>query len=68
MEMYAGSILGLGLTRQHVLSARPDAPVVPERPPRAQPAPGHTRRAMASMLRRFANRLEPGRHRSALLR
>ena len=59
------------ITRNHVLSARPDAPVMPERPPRRRAtaptceaptrpsAAGSTRRAAAGALRRLADRLEP---------
>ena len=44
-------------TRHHVLSARPDAPVTPERPPRQR---GHElRRLTVTALRRLADRLEP---------
>jgi hypothetical protein len=41
--------------QSHVLSARPDAPVVPDRPR------GATRRRAAAALRRVADRLEPVR-------
>jgi len=53
-----GFSLALSAQRDHVLSARPDAPVVPERPPRARGG-GGTRRAAAGVLRRLADRLEP---------
>jgi hypothetical protein len=44
-------------TTQHVLSARPDAPVTPERPPRQR---GRTTRRLAvAALRRLADRIEP---------
>jgi hypothetical protein len=44
-------------TRQHVLSARPDAPVTPERAPRQH---GHElRRLTVTALRHLADRLEP---------
>jgi hypothetical protein len=39
-------------TRRHVLSARPDAPTIPERPPR------EIRRRTATVLRAVADRLE----------
>ncbi|GAA0950658.1 hypothetical protein [Virgisporangium aurantiacum] len=42
----------------HVLSARPDAPTVRERPPRARG--DAVRRLTVSALRRIADRLEPG--------
>jgi hypothetical protein len=55
-----GFSLALSAQRDHVLSARPDAPVVPERPPRARAhAGGGTRRVAAGVLRRLADRLEP---------
>jgi hypothetical protein len=56
-----GISLALDLTRQHVFSARPDAPVVPERPPRRRALAGPTRRVAAGALRRLADRLEPCR-------
>jgi hypothetical protein len=42
--------------RDHVLSARPGAPTVPERPPRTGE---NVRRATARTLRRWADRVEP---------
>lgn len=46
-------------TRRHVLSARPNVPTTPERPP---PLRGHAmRRLTATALRRLADRLEPCR-------
>jgi hypothetical protein len=53
-----GMILAVAASRDHVLSARPDAPVVPTPPPRL----GHTdtaRRATAALLRHLADRVEP---------
>ncbi|HEX5090754.1 MAG TPA: hypothetical protein VFV89_23295 [Nocardioides sp.] len=48
--------LALGLTLTHVNSARPDAPVVPDPPPRwTHPVRAH----LASGLRRAAAALEP---------
>ncbi|GAA3412833.1 hypothetical protein [Streptosporangium vulgare] len=52
-------ILADRATRRHVLSARPDAPVVPERPPRRHAAA--VRRVTATALRRLADRVEPRR-------
>lgn len=44
-------------TRRHVLSARPDSPTKPERPPRER---GRAmRRLTVAALRRLADRLEP---------
>jgi hypothetical protein len=51
-------------TRDHVLSARPNARTVPERPPRRHG--DATRRLTAAALRRLADWLEPRRaHTSA---
>jgi len=47
------------ISRRNALSARPDAPVIPERPPRPR-AHAAGRRAAAGALRRLADRLEPG--------
>jgi hypothetical protein len=47
------------ISRGNALSARPDAPVIPERPPRRRRVPDSTRRAAAVALRRLADRLEP---------
>jgi hypothetical protein len=47
-------------TRDHVMSARPDAPTVPDRPPRARRADS-MRTAAALVLRRLADRVEPRR-------
>ena len=52
-----GMILADKATRRHVLSARPDAPVLPEPSPR-QRGNGIRRVAVAG-LRRLADRLEP---------
>ena len=50
-------IMSDGATREHVLSARPDARTTPERPPR--PRGEATRRLTVAALRRLADRLEP---------
>lgn len=53
-----GMLLAVDVTRRHVLSARPDAPIVPDPPPRGgQALP--VRRAAAGALRRLADRVEP---------
>jgi hypothetical protein len=55
-----GANLALGAVRRHALSARPGAPVVPDRRPDDQPpGPGLVRRSVARGLRRLADRLEP---------
>jgi hypothetical protein len=51
--------LAVDLTRAHVRSARPDAPIVPDRAPRHREVRVSTRRAAAGALRRLADRLEP---------
>ncbi|MGS2642952.1 hypothetical protein [Streptosporangium sp. LJ11] len=50
-------ILADKATRRHVLSARPNAPTVPERPRRRRGAA--VRRLTAVALRRLADRVEP---------
>lgn len=57
------------LTRRQVTSARPDAPVVhdgPGRAPRRRARRDGARRALAVVLRRVADRLEPGASRASL--
>ena len=59
-----GMIVAVAVTRHHVLSALPDAPVVPEPPPRLRPSESvrradPARRAAAGVLRRLADRVEP---------
>ena len=53
------SILSDRAQRQHVLSARPDAPTVPDRPRRHHG--DAVRRATVTALRGLADRLEPAR-------
>ncbi|WP_250005333.1 hypothetical protein [Actinoplanes sp. M2I2] len=50
-------ILADKATRRHVLSARPDAPVSPDRPPERHS--GAARRLAVAALRRLADTLEP---------
>lgn len=56
-----GYIVGLGLTRDHVLSAMPNAPVVPDRPRRSNrpPRTAGLRQSTASALRTVAGWVEP---------
>ncbi|MEQ4302177.1 hypothetical protein ABNF97_12425 [Plantactinospora sp. B6F1] len=54
-----GYHLALGATERHVRSARPDAPVRPDREPAPDAGPGRLRRSTAAMLRRVADRLAP---------
>lgn len=54
-----GYLSAMSATRQGVLSARPDAPVVADRPPRWRNSSTAVRRAGANVLRRLADRLEP---------
>lgn len=56
--MENAGILAMNAVNAHVLSARPNAPVVPESPRRpARAAP--VRRVTATVLRRLADRVEP---------
>jgi len=56
MNLYTYSIIADAM-RDHVGSAQPDAPTVPERPPR--PRGIEARRITARVLRRLADRVEP---------
>lgn len=58
-----GYIVGVGLTRDHVLSAMPDAPVVPDRPRRSSrpPRTATLRQNTATALRTVAGWVEPKR-------
>lgn len=53
-------ILADRATRHHVMSARPDAAIGPERPPRQRRAEA-MRLVTAGVLRRLADRVEPAR-------
>ncbi|MFC8849846.1 MULTISPECIES: hypothetical protein [unclassified Micromonospora] len=57
MDLPTGYSLAIDAVNRHVNSARPDAPVRPDRPrpPRLAPA----RLVMATALRRLADRMEP---------
>ncbi|MFI7575808.1 hypothetical protein [Micromonospora sp. NPDC049497] len=57
MEQPTGYVVAVDAVLRHVNSARPDAPVRPDRPRRAPLAP--TRRVAASALRRLADRIQP---------
>ncbi|MFC4017197.1 hypothetical protein ACFOW4_04460 [Micromonospora sp. GCM10011542] len=57
MEHPTGYFTALDAVTRHVNSARPDAPVRPERPSPALLAP--TRQATARALRRLADRIQP---------
>ncbi|KAB1139295.1 hypothetical protein DER29_3029 [Micromonospora sp. M71_S20] len=57
MEQPTGFVLAVDAVTRHVNSARPDAPVRPERPRVARLAP--TRLAAAGVLRRLADRIQP---------
>ncbi|GIG90194.1 hypothetical protein [Plantactinospora endophytica] len=54
-----GYHLALGATERHVGSARPNAPVRPDRDPSSGGGPGRLRRSTATMLRLVADRLAP---------
>ncbi|NES31315.1 hypothetical protein GCE86_06185 [Micromonospora terminaliae] len=57
MEHSTGFVLAVDAVTRHVNSARPDAPVRPDRPHAPRLAP--TRLAAAAALRRLADRMEP---------
>ncbi|RKN51127.1 hypothetical protein [Micromonospora endolithica] len=57
MEQPTGYVLAVDAVLRHVNSARPDAPVRPERP-RAVPLAA-PRLAVAAVLRRVADRIQP---------
>lgn len=57
MEQPTGYIFAIDAVTRHVNSARPDAPVRPERPRAVRLGP--TRRATATALRRLADRIQP---------
>jgi len=57
MEQPTGFVLAVDAVARHVNSARPDAPVRPDRPHAPRLAP--TRLAVAGALRRLADRMEP---------
>ncbi|MFI6265942.1 hypothetical protein [Micromonospora sp. NPDC051006] len=57
MEQPAGFISAIDAVHRHVNSARPNAPIQPERPRPARLAP--TRLAAAGALRRLADRIQP---------
>ena len=48
-------------TRQHALSAQPQAPTISARPPRRRRRGNAIRRSAAMALRRLADRVEPRR-------
>lgn len=52
-------VRALEQTRRHVLSARPGAPVIPERRPDGPPL-ADLRASVALLLRHLADRVEPG--------
>jgi hypothetical protein len=57
MEHPTGYLLALDAVARHVNSARPDAPVRPDRP--RAPRLAGTRLALAGALRGLADRMEP---------
>jgi hypothetical protein len=52
-------ILAAHVTRNHVLSARPNAPTVPAPPARERRTTVAVRTSTATVLRRLADRVEP---------
>ena len=68
MQFPAAFILARQQTEEHLASARPDAPVVPDRPQRTRsPRLGGLRQAAANGLRGLATRVEPRRDCQAAL-
>jgi hypothetical protein len=59
MDHPLGSMAAMSANRRSVLSARPDAPVIPYRPPRWHTASTAVRHAGARVLHRLADRIEP---------
>jgi hypothetical protein len=59
MDHLFGSLAAMSASRRSVLSARPDAPIIPDRPGRWQTASLAVRRSGARVLHRLADRLEP---------
>jgi hypothetical protein len=59
MDHLFGSMAAMSANRRSVLSARPDAPVVPDRPARWHTASVAVRRIGADILHRLADRIEP---------
>jgi hypothetical protein len=59
MDQQLGSLAAMNSARRSMLSARPDAPVIPERPARWQTASTAVRYAGARALHRLATRIEP---------
>ena len=57
MEQSSGFVFAVDAVTRHVNSARPSAPVRPDRPRTARLAPG--RRATATGLRWLADRVQP---------
>jgi hypothetical protein len=59
MDQQFGSLTAMSASRRSVLSARPDAPVIPDRPARWHTASTALRRAGARALHGLAERIEP---------
>jgi hypothetical protein len=59
MDQQLGAIAAMNSARRSMLSARPDAPVIPERPARWQTASTAVRYAGARALHGLATRIEP---------
>jgi hypothetical protein len=59
MDQQFAAIVAMNATRRSMLSARPDAPVIPDRPARWHTASTVARQAGAGVLHRLAERIEP---------
>ena len=59
MDQQLGSLAAMNANRRSVLSARPHAPVVPDRPARWHTASTAVRHTGARVLHRLAERIEP---------
>ncbi|MBX6357846.1 MAG: hypothetical protein IRZ05_18570 [Micromonosporaceae bacterium] len=59
MDQQFGALAAMSAYRRSVLSARPDAPVVPDRPARWRTAATAARHVAARALHRLADRIEP---------
>lgn len=59
MDQQFGAVVAMSTARRSMLSARPDAPVIPDRPARWQTASTAVRYAGARALHRLAQRIEP---------
>jgi hypothetical protein len=59
MDHPLGSMAAMSANRRSVLSARPDAPIIPDRPARWHTTSTAVRHTGARVLHRLAERIEP---------